>query len=55
MKNRTIKSVTALILAIAMLFALCACGYRNAKLDYLVLVNKENRLPEGDVAPPPEK
>ena len=45
-RNKALKTVILLMLAAAMLFTACACGSKQAKRDYLVLVNKENKLPE---------
>lgn len=40
------KRALCIILALAMLTVLVACGGGNKGLDYLVLVNKENKLPD---------
>ena len=39
------KRIIGIILAVVMLAALAACGAQNKGIDYLVLVNKENKLP----------
>ena len=44
--KKIIRITTALLLAAAMLLTACACGAAASKTDYLVLVNKENKLPE---------
>ena len=40
------KKAICLVLALVMVFSLAACGTPKKTLDYLVLVNKENKLPE---------
>ena len=39
------KRIVCIILAVVTLAALAACGAQNKGIDYLVLVNKENKLP----------
>ncbi len=41
------KKTLCLILPVLMLISLCACGGKSGGIDYLVLVNKENALPDG--------
>ena len=40
------KRIVCIILTVVTLAALAACGARNKSIDYLVLVNKENKLPD---------
>ena len=40
------KRIAVIILAAVMLTALVACGVEKKGIDYLVLVNKENKLPD---------
>ena len=40
------KRILAMILALIMVFSMAACGTAEKTLDYLVLVNKENKLPD---------
>ena len=64
------KRIVCIILTVVTLAALVACGAQNKGIDYLVLVNKENKLPDdweekletvtvknslGDVAPPKDE
>ena len=44
--KRTVCIVLALIMALALCFALASCGEKKEGVDYLVLVNKENKLPD---------
>ena len=41
------KRTICIILSLLFVFSLAACGSDKGELDYLVLVNKENLLPEG--------
>ena len=40
------KRIICIILTVVTLAALAACGARSKGIDYLVLVNKENKLPD---------
>ena len=40
------KRLICTVLALIMLLSLAACGAQKADVDYLVLVNKENKLPD---------
>ncbi len=40
------KRIVCIILTVVTLAALVACGAQNKGIDYLVLVNKENKLPD---------
>ncbi len=47
------KKLICALIALVMIVSFAACGKKaKADLDYLVLVNKENKLPVGNVAPP---
>lgn len=41
------KRLVGAVLALALLLSLAACGETQTGIDYLALVNKENKLPEG--------
>lgn len=52
---QNIKRTVCFILVLALFATLASCGSKEDGIDYLVLVNKENKLPVGNVAPPADE
>ncbi len=48
------KRILCILMSLMILMGLVSGCTAKPDIDYLVLVNKENRLPQTDVAPPRE-